>query len=1070
MEIKAYRVQFTGKDSFGVPLGDPIPIEPVKEEQDAYETDGGIIYTSVTHDRRGSNHQNKGYYQVVFRIVKDDNEKTPVKLVLDRDHGNPLVHDDKGDSDLWYQKTWFLKNERPSNEGPYVDSIKTAGTFNVSLINEENKEEISRIKVIIRPSLIDIPDYQFMLDRLLTIHGKLVVLSESAVGIGSRDISGEYMTPGSPEHDVSLWRKLKPEIQAIIKMPATLQQKKYQRMPLYKLKRFDNRVLQAYFASGGQWAKGIIYTDDYDTQENRVIKYIIQKISMTVFPACKERILSDEEIERNIQEDLSNQFSSKAVSWYRNARTIITSVYESSANGTHFAFQTGIYQSGQYQVKYASGSSRKPRLYFTSNNGNYEIRTFPVFIKGQFGFDYFDPFESKKDIPGFSLYPFTYDGNPCGVSLHTKNISVAYAILLSLAKVFDRIESEELTGQQISVCFIGCMTSTTKDDQLHFRFRNGDKTVSIIKITDVVKCNMEGVDSLNDSSITTLYSFYAHIMSTSILKYMETPREMELVESAETNRNSYKKWNKKAIVINDGVAARKEIESILSNPWFSAIVSVPNVRLQKTPLFLYDKHYRAIYNILHEIISQHPLLTSNLDENLYGVHETTLIYEYWVFYELMNRFMNLGFTIDGDVYQNRDTIIGLFVNYLLKNMKPEGFAVCLHKDIDILDNSGSPSGRTSPIEVMIGFNCIFGDQEAPKRKQYDIYLTPDYFIRVTRSDGYHWYFLDAKYEKYTEDMLYLRAQRDQRKNSIADVCFDKYIGKMQEKRFIDQFAEYHSGVYPQYWKSDMIHNHSIEGAYLIIARYSNEMKDQITIKDRLCGRDAHGITEDSPMHRFGSIVFRPGLEDELTTLLEMIFEYKEGGQLIVTGEAVKKKTKKNGVEKEIWDIFNNGSQVTHLHVGRLLSERPITLNTCWDSSNEHTLSQVGKTTITPQLTSGGRYKYHIACSCGARRYENYCIGKKCRHEIIKHDRGNYHSRYLSSSSWDRWNYICPYCGSVIDSEESDDNDYENVQNDDENGTYTEMYNQSIYEAPPPSDDELAQMVPPDEYDNHFYFG
>lgn len=281
---------------------------------------------------------------------------------------------------------------------------------------------------------------------------------------------------------------------------------------------------------------------------------------------------------------------------------------------------------------------------------------------------------------------------------------------------------------------------------------------------------------------------------------------------------------------------------------------------------------------------------------------------------------------------------------------------------------------------------------------------------------------------------------------------------MLERGFIDEFADFHSTEFPTYWKSDLLHKHYIEGSYLIIAHYQEEPNEQIATKDRLCGDLSRDIINERPMHRYGSIVFRPGKEDEMTSLLQMIFEYKEGSQLIYCGSPVSGK----GEASNRLDIFYNDSDpsntVAMIHVKQKISQRPLTLFACWDSSFEHEPSSNASITISPQLTKGGRYKYYVSCDCGARRYENYCVGRKCRREIIKHGNGNFHYRRTASGSgFDRWNYVCPFCGKDIDPME--DNADENTS---ENGDSVKTLSQPTYDEPPPlTDEELMAWAPPE---------
>lgn len=133
MEIEAYRTRFRGKNSFGVPFGDLIPVINEKDEPDSFATDGVTTFSVTTHDRGDIKQPTKEFYQIVFRIVGNDRKKQDLQLILDKDHENPLYYD--SESDLWYQRTWFSANERPDPSSNKVDSISTAGVYFISLID-----------------------------------------------------------------------------------------------------------------------------------------------------------------------------------------------------------------------------------------------------------------------------------------------------------------------------------------------------------------------------------------------------------------------------------------------------------------------------------------------------------------------------------------------------------------------------------------------------------------------------------------------------------------------------------------------------------------------------------------------------------------------------------------------------------------------------------------------------------------------------------------------------------------------------------------------------------------------
>lgn len=769
MDIKAYRVRFEGKESLGVPSkSDPLlDVMLVKEDPDAYITDESVTFAVSTHDRGDVAQASAegGFFQIAFRIVYETSEieivglkPDDLELVLDKDHENPLAFNPQ--VNLWYQQTFYKADGRPltkndiesdrklkkkyAQELRFVDSITTAGIFSVYLKSKIDPSVVfCKRKVYVLPSLLNAEQYKHMLDRLLTIHERLVISAESAVGIGGRDAQQRIHQFGNPQYDAELWQRLKPDIQAIMHIPAILQEKSYCKLPYYKLRRFDSRVMRSFIRSGGQWAEGAIYTDNHDTQENRIIKRILQRFASTVLPSKRETRLEEAEIERRIFKELSDQFTPAALSWYKSA---LQQIIAPSVEREH---QSVSYSQGRFQeAGYQNG--RKKRIYFKYNPyiRKFEIRTNPP--------EKWNPKKGSMTIHDFTYYPLSDSEHPCSLCLTTEDFSTALEIILALSKLHEAEKNANLQQNKVAITYCGRYTLKTQSDYYGYGCGRDVTDVSVITIDDVTSCRYLGHD-YHCPQVLSFFDLYKEILNSNALKFMAKVPEMEIVEFVLSRRAYYTKRNTRIDNANMAVSANSDIQNTLSDPWFAAIAPVHSLHFQQTPLFIYNTHYRSIYNALHEIIQLHPLLISDFEENLFGVHETTLIFEYWVFYELLNRFLNLGFVIDGNTQQVSMQIRNLFVEHLLHNSMPEGFAICMHRDIAKFDDSGMSSGEKDAIEIMVGFNCVFGDQNASVQRKYDKYLTPDFFIRVTREDGYHWYFLDAKYEKYTEEMLYKRA-------------------------------------------------------------------------------------------------------------------------------------------------------------------------------------------------------------------------------------------------------------------------------------------------------------------------
>ena len=1001
MDISVFRSRFRpqreNEKSVGVPFGRMIEVWPDEADPGFFETSD--IYSIETHDRGMAGQETLEYYQIVFRVTDkegySDGEDFKL-LIADPINGeridNQLIYDEE--NDLWYQKTIFDNKGRPTRDTA-VDSITIAGNFRVNLIFHQGRKDekiIQDIHILVMPSVISPDDYKIMLDDLLRVHERLVVKGSSAVGIGSYDKSRYNTIPGTPEYDLMLWERLKAEIKSIRNLPATLLQKTYKKMPQNKTRRFDNRVMSSYAASGGQWCEGAVYNDDHDIYENRIIKHVIRRMSTKLFAEeSNEQILNDEDKESIIREELSRQFGSEALGRYDGMRAAPVNNDTAGQDNTppvSTELSCGRRQSYRYQVASKTGNERKKSIYFErSPQGSYTIRTFK-------------PDRESGKVSDYSYYPFTMLRDNveyyCGVSFTTVDMHAAFSIIISLAALFDAIERAAASRNETSLRSLKLYVESTsrplmqlKEDKYYLEQDNA----RMILIDNVTSCRFDG-RIVNGGAE---YDMYRDLISSSAFKYLKNPGK-EISEKADIVRfieAQKRKYGLRSGITKEVKEKRRkacgEIAALLDDPWFVSVDDSFGAALQQTPLFIYNKNYRAVYNILHEIQQYHPSLTGSFEDNLYGVYETHSIYEYWVFCELLDRFLNLGFKTDAKAADLRMGLEKQLAGYINKHKKPEGFMICMYRDVP---KTLTDPGDVGSLEILLGFNCKIGEENARGR---DKYLLPDYFICVKREEEFHWYFLDAKYEEYnTEEQrsqfassLYQRAEGGHIKNSVPDVCYDKYIKKMEENAFIESFAE---SCAEKGFFGDRPGTHVIKGAYLIVAKYAQEIEEEITKKDRLCGKSYHNmIGEDEnsvPKHRLGSIVLRPDKRDELTTLLEMIFEYKEGSETL------------------------DSESRKEAHLKCRTERRPFTLNVCWDSSSDHSGID-GHMTIESQLTQRGAYKYYISCNCGARRFESFC--GDCYSEIIKHDRGNYH---MVKDDWNRvsmnrWNFYCPNCGNAI---------------------------------------------------------
>ena len=224
---------------------------------------------------------------------------------------------------------------------------------------------------------------------------------------------------------------------------------------------------------------------------------------------------------------------------------------------------------------------------------------------------------------------------------------------------------------------------------------------------------------------------------------------------------------------------------------------------------------------------------------------------------------------------------------------------------------------------------------------------PDYYIKVLNGDSCHWYFMDAKYKDFTDP-----EDKDSTAEQGSGVNYIDEVHKVAVQKYINDIGKIFN-----YKDSYASKEDDIRGSYIIMANIDKDT--ELTENGRLCqNRDimklederlaeAKGnafplVNDKSSMHRYGAIRLTPDYEDELTSLLQLIFEYLE--------------------------TDNN-------------KEHP-NLEWCWKCNSTSIKKTDGE-------TSGGKTKYYTTCPvCGDFRVITNCNGGS--HIIIKHDQGNYH--------------------------------------------------------------------------------
>ena len=995
MDIVAFRSRFQGKDSIGKPFGELLSVSIGDGDNDDTITiqEDGLVDISQdflieTYDRNNEDDQNSAFYQIVFRIQGTESEKRVYQLVLKPDNNNPLQYDEA--NDLWYQLTKFNSEGRPDTTSLLtVDSINTAGVFKVVIMQDgEPVLPLIEKRIQVLPSQVRKNDYQRMLNELIKIHERLVVKNNSAVGTGTFDSKKLVKSLGTPEYDLDLWERLKPLLFSVMKVPDSLLKKTYLPMRQDKISRFDSAVIRSFAQRGeGNKSIGISYSGDLDIYENRIIKWFLRLFLSRICPIQKVDLPNKS---KRLQELKKKNYTEDYI---RNTDRKLATQVISYTNNPLAQLRGNYCFSFPYVVKYRNNKRHQTIYLEITNDSKYKIETTRQSYTAQDG--------SKKAL--FDFYPFSIENTHAGARFITPYADVALQILSSLQRIY----KSNVRGE-LKVTF-SRHTVEKAEDYYYADKKWGEENVEVHTFDEVTSCYL---DQPTIFSVSNYRDFLTELSKLKIAEYCAyMPSEIDYCDYLTGLECRLEKSLATAKTNNKLFEVRNAIKCLLETSWFLSIADINYTGIHITPLFSLNVYYSEIYAILTTFLKAHPLLSSSFDRNLYGSLETHFIYEYWCFAKIMERFTDVGFRVADE--SNMQKILSTFSAYIETNKKPEKFTVLLKRVIPKLTDSGSYSGKYSTVELLLGYNCIIGDQKAPElgKKGRHKYLTPDYFVRVTSNNGYHWYFLDAKYRVYTDTLLDWKPCEN--RESLYQVCIKRYINRIAEKKhqFIRQFAEDHARTYPREWASYGPEGpHTIMGAYLIVADTKNHCEEDLAVHNRLYGfinafPPENNEYEHMPVpFPFGSITLRPDLTDELTALIAMIFEYKESAQYIELDPNGKKQ---DGTPEH---LKTNG-----VHKTPSYANRPVWMNACWDSSVEHDDESLS---IEPQRTLGGNYKYYVSCTCGSRRYDTFCINTRCRHEIIKHDVENYHVRSgTGRSKRERWNYICPYCGEEISDDE-----------------------------------------------------
>ena len=264
------------------------------------------------------------------------------------------------------------------------------------------------------------------------------------------------------------------------------------------------------------------------------------------------------------------------------------------------------------------------------------------------------------------------------------------------------------------------------------------------------------------------------------------------------------------------------------------------------------------------------------------------------------------------------------------------------------------------------------------------------------SEGGAWYFLDAKYKRFSKH----NRKGVPYPQEIYNVAISKYIIDIGSV-FSSEPEKYHvkntDDIRGSYiimsnvddYKSELSSNNRLYGAPVSILSDSSFTINQWN-KENVTTDNVDRGSEATPAHRYGAIMLTPQYDQELRSLFQLIFEYLEAD--------------KSDNHNNLHFCWNCGSREPVIRRERYPYKR-----------DEYGQLQEDRTKFP---------KYYVTCpKCKAFRVDNHCIN--CGKAIIKHTKGNYH-RWDDSIDNSQWAFLCPDCGAPVNGFKSGfaDNDQE----------------------------------------------
>lgn len=435
--------------------------------------------------------------------------------------------------------------------------------------------------------------------------------------------------------------------------------------------------------------------------------------------------------------------------------------------------------------KILSSINKKPAQKLVKESSYQKIRPNTKVTKEALIDKYIHRYRNKHKIPSYEESSNVYENQVIKISLvKLKSALNRYIDSMDKLYLFDLENKRESIFSNKDRILIS--NKSTSEEQIKFTYKKYKEDKHFRR---------------NNSSKTNNY------IDDIVLPFIALNSKLEKIDK--TIKEIQDKKNKASTII-------KDLDKLLNLKFLKESKEV-NETIRPTQIFLKDKSYRLVWDIINNIDKEVSFLNVDLRGEVLSLKKLWNIYELWVYFKMIDILSeDMGWEIQEDLKSKvTDILQGIDRSISLKHSIPGD------KEIDLK---------------------VYYNQEIEGVKN----LIPDYTFEFVTPKGEFNVYLDAKYRDYSSQSSRV-FYRD-----IEDVAYEKYIKNFEdsENKATASFIV-HCDRLPEYTNF---------GGFFDRNRYNFKNKKLF----------------NSPSHRYGAFEFTPSNKENFVLWFKMIMEYQLG--------------------------------------------------------------------------------------------------------------------------------------------------------------------------------------------------